>query len=83
MINREEFKFIDDLTYDVVPPTQYLPNGGIVIGWSTNIGFGEYTIMFDENGRPYADTECMDSDDDKWFTKKLLMKFADEMNIHG
>jgi len=81
MINKDEFKFLDNLTYEIIAPHEYLPNGGLDISWDTNIGFGHYLIMFDENGRPCADTECMDSNDDKWFTKQILNKLVEEINI--
>ncbi len=56
---------------------------GIVISWSkSGVGFGEYTI-FRKTGADewFADSECMDSNDDKSFIKELMDKFIDELKI--
>ena len=47
---------------------------GVTISWSANIGWGEYTL-YKQNGKWYADTECMDKDDDKSFGEMLLKEF--------
>ena len=52
--------------------------GGIIIRWSSNIGFGEYTIYRrPANNHPdlvawVAESEHMDSFEDKAFGEKLL-----------
>ena len=43
------------------------------ISWSSDIGFGMYTIKRDENGlKGYS--ECMDKGEDKAFLAELLLK---------
>ena len=49
---------------------------GFTIYWSSNIGFGEYTIYkVDGDNQWRADSEHMDSDGDMWFLDKLYEKF--------
>ena len=46
------------------------------ISWSSDIGFGMYTIKRDENGlKGYS--ECMDVNEDKAFLAELLLKLRD------
>lgn len=56
---------------------------GFSIIWSGNIGFGEYTIYqnVDDPNKWKAESECMDSQEDKWFLKKLLENFIDQLEI--
>lgn len=55
---------------------------GIVIKWDSDIGFGEYTI-YKANGSDkwHADSEHMDSNEDKAFLKELLKQFVDTLDI--
>lgn len=55
---------------------------GIRIEWDSDIGFGEYTI-YRETGTDqwYADSECMDSGEDKEFLRELLKLIADNVII--
>ena len=51
----------------------------MLINWESNIGFGEYCIEWemDYNSSSqllFADSECMDSNEDKDFLKLLLEK---------
>lgn len=55
-------------------------NKGFKILWSSDIGFGEYTVI-KENGKILGFSECMDSQDDKEFIKKLLELLADKLII--
>lgn len=71
--------------------------GGITILWSSDIGFGEYTIdpTFDDTlsaGSEYqkeygnkwcTNSESLDTDDDKSFGKKLLELWMDQIHIIG
>ena len=50
------------------------------IHWSSNIGFGEYTLYIN-NGKLCAQTECMDSNDDKQFTKQLFNKLIEMIEV--
>lgn len=53
---------------------------GFIISWSSDIGFGEYTI-YKENNKWYGDSECMDSNDDKEFVIQLMDIFIKELEI--
>ena len=59
--------------YDVTPI-----HGGIILRWTSSLGFDEYTIFTsdlkdDEEDRKWvAMSECMDRGEDKEFGKKLL-----------
>jgi hypothetical protein len=55
-------------------------NKGFKILWSSDIGFGEYTVI-KENGKILGFSECMDSQDDKEFIKKLLELLVDKLII--
>ena len=61
--------------------------GGIVISWSSDIGFGQYTIYrkpvpeHPECVRWFADSECMDDLEDKAFGKKLLQLWMDQILV--
>ena len=61
--------------------------GGIVIYWSSDIGFGQYTIRLQSvDGDPdnvewVAESECMDKDDDKAFGAKLLSLWLEQIKI--
>lgn len=64
----------------------------ITITWeSPELGFGEYNIFkepyandnfedeYDQN--IYAETECMDDNDDKEFTRRLMLALAEKIYI--
>ena len=61
--------------------------GGIIISWSSDIGFGQYTIgMHSVDGNPdnvewVAESECMDKNDDKAFGAKLLSLWMEQIKI--
>ena len=61
--------------------------GGIVIYWSSDIGFGQYTIGTHlvegdpDNVEWVAESECMDKDDDKAFGAKLLSLWMEQIKI--
>lgn len=58
---------------------KYCPYGVLGIDWSAEgIGFGRLELIFDENGKAHIQSEHMDSNDDKRFTKAVLMKLIDE-----
>lgn len=57
---------------------------GIQIEWDADIGFGMYTLYRGKgSGKWCADSEHMDSSDDKDFLKKLLSLFVDEVQIES
>ena len=61
--------------------TEVVPNGGIWIDWSADIGFGQYVLYWGNDGKLHADTECMDSGEDKRWTRAMLMKLVDGIVI--
>lgn len=67
-------------------------NGGFIIRWcSPEIGFGEYTIHTKVKRNQFGfaeddvliegDSECMDSNEDKFFLKALLGKLVEKISI--
>lgn len=52
----------------------------INIYWSSNIGFGEY-ILYIDNDRLCAQTEHMDSNNDKHFTKQIFNKLIEMIEV--
>lgn len=50
----------------------------IIISWSGNIGFGEYTL-YKVKDKWFGDSECMDQGEDKDFLRYLLSKVADQI----
>jgi len=56
---------------------------GFSLIWAGNIGFGEYTIYQPANDQSvwFAESEHMDSKDDKWFLKKLMNDFIEKIEV--
>ena len=55
---------------------------GITIEWSSNIGFGQYTIYkLVDSDKWAADSEGMDDNEDKEFIKNLMELFIKELDI--
>lgn len=50
------------------------------INWSSSIGFGYYDLVL-ENNNIHGYSECMDSNEDKAFIKKLLELLVDRIII--
>ena len=67
---------------DVIPI-----HGGIILRWTSSLGFGEYTTftsdLKDEEGdrKWVAMSECMDRGEDKEFGKKLLDLWMEQIQI--
>ena len=55
----------------------------MILSWSGNIGFGEYTLYTDGKGNWHGDSECMDRGEDKEFIRLLLDKFVERLVIDG
>ncbi len=54
---------------------------GFIIEWSSDIGYGEYTVYKSENDNNwYGDSECMDSNDDREFITELMRLFIEKIN---
>lgn len=57
---------------------------GIIITWSSDIGFGEYTLYkYPNEDVWHADSECMDCNEDKAFLQELLKLFLESVKIEG
>ena len=73
----------------------HINRGGMRIYWNANIGCGTLDIVkrsgndgddFESPEEEFiltADTECMDSEDNKNFTRKILSLLADFVKIEG
>ena len=68
-----------------------LSDNQMIIRWTSDIGFGEYTIFastwneetkeFTDEKKWIADTEYMDKGEDKEFGKKLLELWMEQIQI--
>lgn len=81
---KEDFK---DLKINNIKPfTDWSKYKGFVIEWSSpSIGFGEYQLFFDKVDDDYilwADTEHMDKENSKEFTKAILDLLVNEIRIY-
>ena len=56
-------------------------SNGFVIQWSGGIGFGEYTIYVDGDGKLKGDSECMDRGEDKEFLEQLFRNIIEQIEI--
>ena len=54
---------------------------GMIINWSSDIGFGEYKVYITSEGELKADAETMDGGDDKAFGRKLMELLMDKITI--
>ena len=55
---------------------------GFIIEWSSDIGFGEYTMYkSNDNNKWYGDSEFMDSNEDKEFISELMRLFVEKLQI--
>lgn len=55
-------------------------NNGFVIEWDSDIGFGQYIIYKTHDGF-VADSEHMDSNEDKDFIKELMRLFIEDLKV--
>ena len=69
-----------NVSIDNIIPFKSKKRVGVIIEWSGNIGFGEYTI-YKKNDKWYGESECMDRGEDKAFLKYLLNRFAENVEI--
>ena len=53
----------------------------MILSWTGNIGFGEYTLYTDREDVWHSDSEHMDSNEDKSFLKLLLDKFVEGLEV--
>ncbi|WP_028236249.1 hypothetical protein [Pseudobutyrivibrio sp. MD2005] len=54
---------------------------GLLISWSSSIGFGQYDISYSSEFGWTISSECMDSNEDKAFGKKLLELIIDKAKV--
>lgn len=55
---------------------------GVTISWTSDIGFGEYTIYKAVGSNKWcAESEHMDSNEDKDFIKELMKSFIEKLDI--
>ena len=57
--------------------------GGLLFEWSSDIGFGEYAIYQskEDPNQWCADSEYMDINEDKEFTRELMRLFIEQLDI--
>lgn len=56
-------------------------NNGFIIEWESDIGFGEYRVYKTPRGF-VADSEYMDSNEDKDFIKELMRLFIKDLKVN-
>ena len=55
---------------------------GVYFAWTSNIGYGDYVIRRKHGSDKWeAESEHMDSNDDKDFLKKLFKKFVEMVEV--
>ena len=82
MARRIEVDKIDLIVTDVLPFAHERASGFTIQWDSEDIGFGEYTIYRRADSEKWeAQSEHMDSNEDKAFIKELMKKFIDELDI--
>lgn len=58
-----------------------IKDGVLGIDWVGSHGCGRWEMILDSKGIPHINTECMDAQNDKSFSKTILMKLLDEAII--
>lgn len=74
---------VDTINLKIIGIHPFYPtdgNNGFVIEWDSDIGFGQYIIYITPNGF-IADSEHMDSNEDKDFIKELMRLFVEELKV--
>jgi hypothetical protein len=81
MARRYEVDEINLGITDVVPFSNER-HSGFIIEWSSDIGFGEYTIYKPaDSDEWYGDSEYMDSNEDKDFIRELMKLFINKLIV--
>lgn len=77
-------KILFELDSTEITPFSNKEYEGIEIKWDSNRGFGTYFIYRAKGTSNWiADSEHMDSNENKNFLRMLLQKFADEVEVVG
>lgn len=81
MVRRYKVDEINLKIIDVVPFINER-HSGFIIEWSSDIGWGEYTIYKSaDSDEWHGDSEYMDSNEDKDFIRELMKLFIDRLII--
>lgn len=72
---------LDVYSVGLCPSFMPYHRGGVAIRWTSDIGFGEYFLYYNSEGILCADSERMDSAQDKAFLYKLLEILVDNIKI--
>lgn len=59
------------------PNMSHIKHGVLGVDWAGSPGWGRWEMVMDEDGVPHIYTECMDSQEDKAFSKAILEKLLD------
>jgi hypothetical protein len=57
------------------------PKGCMRISWNSDIGFGQYDLILQEDGSIKGDSEYMDINEDKAFISELMKLFVDKIKL--
>lgn len=63
------------------PKLALIKDGVLGIDWVGSHGWGRWELILDESGNAHIYSECMDKQDDKLFSKKILMKLLEDAII--
>ena len=84
-MKKERANLLENLSiYNVhpFPISSACPLGGIGFEWSAPmLGWGQFAIYGGNDGRVHVDTECMDDDTGREFTKAIFALLAQEVVI--
>lgn len=83
MVRKYNSKVID-LRIEAIIPYENAVYTGFTIYWSSSIGFGSYNIYKHTNSLGwFADSEYMDSNDNKEFITELMRLFIETLKIEA
>lgn len=75
-----EINYVHPFDYTIDYEAQQIHRTGFVIGWDCERGFGEMTFTV-EDGEWHCDSECMCSNDNKEFMKRVFDAFIDKVKV--
>ena len=56
---------------------------GMYIDWTSSIGWGETSFLFEPDGEIFVDSEHICSNDDKEFLYQLMKALVDKCEVEG